>query len=369
MKRKLLPFVVIAGSLAAVYACSSSSSDAPATNTNPEAGTLPDTSTGNPDTSTGTDSSTDPDSPPVSKTNPIEGIAAPKQVADAFGFVDGPQWFKDTLYVSRPFDHLLLKVKFSDGTVDMVRTGDGVTEGTIGNSLDKSGNLISAELKKITRTPADGGALSTIATTYSDNDGGVFPFDTPNDLVQHPSGTIIFTDPGYEDPMVATNHLIRVLPDGGAFLLEDFPDAPRPNGIALSKDGATLYVSVTSPAVGTKPFVRKYTVGVNGALSNPQVFASFPHPTVDPSGVGATNDEPDGIAVDDNGNVFVAWRLGVNVYKSDGTRYGAEPSIALAPPNSPNNVAFGRADRRSLFITTGSGKIYETIVNIPGLLQ
>jgi hypothetical protein len=65
----------------------------------------------------------------------------------------------------------------------------------------------------------------------------------------------------------------------------------------------------------------------------------------------------------------VAWRLGINVYKNDGTRYGAEPSIPLAPPNSPNNVAFGRADRRSLFITTGSGKIYETIVNIPGLLQ
>ena len=145
--------------------------------------------------------------------------------------------------------------------------------------------------------------------------------------------------------------------------------APRPNGIALTKDGSTLYISVTSPALGTKPFVRKYTVGANGTLTNPTLFASFPKPTVDPNGVGATNDDPDGIAVDDNGNVFVAWRLGINVYKSDGTRYGAEPSIALAPPNSPTNVTFGRADRRSLFITTATGKIYESIVNIPGLLQ
>ena len=370
MKRRFLPFFMIAGSLIAVYACSSSSEDAPPQQTTPEAGALPDTSTSDLDSSTVTDSTTTPDSPPVSKTDPIEGIAAPKQVADALGFADGPQWYKDTLYVSRPLDNRLLKVNFSNGQVEEVRDGTATSNGTIGNSVDKSNNLISAERTKVTRTLGDGGAVNDIATMYDVGDGGLVAFDTPNDLVQHPSGVIFLTDPGYfTAPTDNNNHLIRIMTDGGAFLLENFADTPRPNGIALTKDGSTLYISVTSPALGTKPFIRKYTVGATGTLTNPTLFASFPKPTVDPNGVGATNDDPDGIAVDDNGNVFVAWRLGINVYKSDGTRYGAEPSIALAPPNSPTNVTFGRADRRSLFITTATGKIYESIVNIPGLLQ
>jgi sugar lactone lactonase YvrE len=260
MKRKVLPFLVIAGSLAAVYACSSSSDSTPGTTPTPEAGSSSgDTSTGDLDSSTGTDTSTAADTSVVTKTNPIEGVAAPKQVADALGFADGPQWFKDTLYVSRPLDFHLLRVNLVSGTVEDVRTGDGNTTGVIGNSIDKNNNLISAEHTLFTRTPADGGAVTTIASMYSDGDGGLFPFDTPNDLVTHPtSGTIYATDPGYNSALAnPTNHLVRIMTDGGAFLLEDFPDAPRPNGIALTKDGSTLYISVTSPALGTTPGIRK----------------------------------------------------------------------------------------------------------------
>lgn len=372
MKRRILPFALILGSLAAVYACSSSdNATSSGGTTTPEGGP---TSEGGPSNMEGgpidPDSSTNPDAPVTPTTDPLQGTAAPKQVADALGYADGPQWWQDTLYVSRPLDGFLEKVDLSNGSVTEVTARNG--QKIFGNSVDKSNFLISAGVTiGVVRAAPDGGAVTPIATTYNNGDGGIVAFNAANDLVQHTaSGTIFVTDPGFLAMTPATtNHLVRVLSDGGAFLHEEFADNAGPNGIALSKDGSTLYISVSSPVLGTKPYIKKYAVSTSGGLSAGTKFAELPHPTVDPSAAGATNDEPDGMAVDDNGNVYVAWRLGINVYKADGTRYGAEPSIALGAPNQPTNLTFGRADRKSLFITTSSGKIFEAVLNVPGLLQ
>ena len=367
MKRRILSFALILGSIAAVYACSSSDNAASSGGTtNPEAGTNPEGGSNAETGPTDMDGSTNPDSPVSPTTDPIQGTMAPKQVADALGYADGPQWWQDTLYVSRPLDGFIEKVDLSNGSVTEV---SAFTPKKInGNSVDKNNFFISAAETGIFHTAPDGGVPTLVTATFY-GDGGLNPFNNPNDLVQHPSGTIFVTDPGY-NTTATTNHLIGILNDGGGVSVDEFADSPRPNGIAISKDGSTLYVSVTTPVIGTKPYIKKYTVSATGAVSAGTKFAELPHPTVDLSVPGAANDDPDGMATDDNGNVYVAWRLGVNVYKADGTRYGAtEPSIALAAPNTPTNLAFGRADRKSLFITTASGKVFEAVLNVPGILK
>ena len=286
-------------------------------------------------------------------------------------FVDGPQWsaLRDALYVSLPFATNLsggkgiLTTFKSDGTnYTELRAGDKITTGVVGNSVDKDGHLISAELKSITRTNATTGAVTVIATGYStDGDAAALvPFDGPNDLIGLKDGSIFFTDPGYSvDPRPAVGHLFRIAPNGIAAIAASYDYNPSPNGIALSKDEKSLFVSFTAPAGGTPPFVRKYTVNTDGSLADMGKLVEMP-----------IDSDPDGLAVDDNDNLFVALKTGIAVYKPSGEPYGGAgakvPQTLI--PGEVTSLTFGGADRKSLFVTT-SGKVLEFKTKFPGLRQ
>ena len=286
-------------------------------------------------------------------------------------FVDGPQWsaLRDALYVSLPFATNLsggkgiLTTFKSDGTnYTELRAGDKITTGVVGNSVDKDGHLISAELKSITRTNATTGAVTVIATGYStDGDAAALvPFDGPNDLIGLKDGSIFFTDPGYSVvPRPAVGHLFRIAPDGIAAIAASYDYNPSPNGIALSKDEKSLFVSFTAPAGGTPPFVRKDPVNNDGSLADMGKLVEMP-----------IDSDPDGLAVDDNDNLFVALKTGIAVYKPSGEPYGGAgakvPQTLI--PGEVTSLTFGGADRKSLFVTT-SGKVLEFKTKFPGLRQ
>ncbi len=375
MKRRILPFALIISSAIVAYACSSKDSDNnPGGNTNPEGG--PNAEGGPNDEGGPQGDGGDEDGAVNPSGNPVEGVT-PRQVADLAQFSDGPQWLGGALYVALPTatntggggPGLMVRIvpdATSIGQVTEIAARAGVPAdgtGPIGNSIDKGGNLITAERTKVTRMVPDGGATTVIAATFA-GDGGALAFDTPNDIVARLSdNTIFLTDPGFFSGGVIANHLIKIAPDGTAISLEDFPDVERPNGIALTKDEKTLYVANTQPSPGkTKPIIRKYTVAANGTVSAPTQFAELP-----------ANSEPDGMAIDDSGNLYVAFKQGVNVYKADGTRWGAEPSVAITIPAGQmfgtTGVTFGGADRKTVYATTGSGRVYELKVKIPGLVQ
>ncbi|MDF2696489.1 MAG: Gluconolactonase [Labilithrix sp.] len=307
-------------------------------------------------------------------TNPIEGIEPPAAILEAGAFTDGPVWHAGlgVLFFSTPLGEGALFRMLPDGRVLKVR--DGVNaQGTqpIGNTVNAAGEVITVEAKRVVRMAPEGGNPTPIATQYGTGgnpnpppagDAGTPPpaaegqFDTLNDVVARKDGTYYVTDPGYFAPAPGptANRIYRIDPAGNVQVVEAFEDVPRPNGIALSPDEKTLYVGFTAPLAGTLPFIRKYIVNEDGTLGEWTKFID----------VGPEKSEPDGLAVDKVGNVYVATTAGVEVYKPDGKAWGT-----VAVPERPTGLSFGGDDLKTLYITTAGVKIWQIKTKLAGISQ
>jgi gluconolactonase len=70
---------------------------------------------------------------------------------------------------------------------------------------------------------------------------------------------------------------------------------------------------------------------------------------------------PDGIKVDEKGNVYAPGPGGLWIMSSNGAHLGIVPI-----PERPNNLAFGDADGRALYLAAQSS-IYRIRLNVPGI--
>jgi gluconolactonase len=171
--------------------------------------------------------------------------------------------------------------------------------------------------------------------------------NSPNDLVVRSDGTIYLTDPDWQlgprtsETGITGVYRVDALTEGGgasaAVLVEDSLD--KPNGIALSPDERTLYVGSNGNEIW------QYDVSADGSLHNRRKFAE-----TGPS---------DGMTVDCAGNLYVTSGT-VEVFAPDGRKLG---DITLDA--NPSNVAFGGAERKTLYITAGS-RLYAIELNVPG---
>lgn len=381
--KRLLPFSLILASAALAHACSSSGSGASATTdtiepTDENDGEAPvDTEDAGDPGDGGTPTGTvDPSGNPILLGTP----AVVRSFAPAEGppdFVDGPVWTpsRNSLFITLPYSANLTGGKgvlasFQiDGTIYTEhRVGDvDAGTGAVGNTVDKDGNLLTAEQKLITRTALPSGGVvpppTLVAGGYGDA-AAPTPFDGPNDLVVLSDGTIYVTDPGYNSAELPPfGHLYMIAPGAGvAQIAETYANNPAPNGIAVSKDEKSLFVGFTQPAIDGSilPFIRKYAIGPGGTLTDQGKLLELP-----------VDSAPDGIAVDERDNIYVALKTGIAVFNSEGVPYGG--ASAKLPqtliPSEPTGLAFGGPDRMSLFVTTKGGKVLKLRTAVAGLLH
>lgn len=309
--------------------------------------------------------------------NPAD-VDPPTAILQVNAWSGGPVWHPamNVLIFSTPIgEEGVLYRMTPDGRQLRIRGGTRA-EGTIpiGNTVTATGELVTVEAKRIVRGSADptADAPKVVATGYGEvtpppvpdpdpilPDAGAPPppapvdgaFDTLKDVVARSDGTLYVTDPGYfADP--AANRIYRISPEEEIEVVESFEDVPRPNGLALSPDERTLYVGFTRPMEGTLPFIRKYLVNEDGTLGEWTKFID-----VGPD----AESSPDGLAVDRVGNVYVATKAGVEIYKSDGQPWGTIPV-----PEQPTGLAFGGEDMKTLYITTSGEKIWQVKARVTG---
>jgi gluconolactonase len=161
--------------------------------------------------------------------------------------------------------------------------------------------------------------------------------NAPNDLVARSDGTIYFTDPNFAGelegfpletrPLAGEEGVYRLAKDG-ALSREDVGTS-GPNGIGLSPDEKTLYVTYTASGM-----VAKFDVATDGSLSNKQTFAE-----------GTT--VADGMCVDAGGNVYVGTLTGLAIFGAAGDALGT----VEFPRPAVTNCAFGGSDQKTLFVT------------------
>jgi gluconolactonase len=272
-----------------------------------------------------------------------------ERVAGGFEFTEGPVWAPEgALLFSSPNTNSIYRWS-PEGRVDLVRPKSGYSDvdigryhqpGSNGLAYDPQGRLAICQHgnRRVIRVNPHGDT-----TVLADRYEGA-RLNSPNDLVFASDGTLFFTDPFFGLPGM-TDDPGRELDFAGVYALAPGGGEPTlidgsltgPNGIALSPDERWLYVGNWDPA---HTVVMRYPLGPSGpsVSAGREVFCDL---TGEPG-----EDSIDGIKVDADGRLYVCGPGGVWILSAQG-----EPLGLLTFPESPHNLAWGDADRRTLYVT------------------
>jgi gluconolactonase len=275
-------------------------------------------------------------------------------VAAGFTHIEGPVWVPDSsmLLFNDTKTRTLYRwtaargiSKFLESSGYTGRLPYSDEPGSNGLGLDTKGNLLLCEHgdRRIARLPlAEKSGKMTVTDSYQGQ-----RYNSPNDVLAHPTnGSLYFTDPPYGLPEKERDPR-RQTPAAGVYRLDakgtvtrEITDLTRPNGLAHSPDGRTLYVSVSD---SLRPVILAYEIGAKGQLGKSRVFfdmATLPKVRA--------KETPDGLKTDRAGNVWASGPGGISVVSPTGQLLGTIDTGEVAA-----NCAWGD-DGHTLYIASGT---------------
>ncbi len=226
--------------------------------------------------------------------------------------------------------------------------------------------------RAVTRTNVKTGRRTVLADQYMGK-----RFNAPNDLCLDRQGRIYFSDPRYlgDEPRELKHRAVYRLDKNGA-VIEITHHVVKPNGVAVSPDGKTLYVADhdngTDKIDPNKPApkhgvmkIYAFPLGADGTVSGKrQTLVDFGERT------GC-----DGMTTDVKGNLYLAVRNtkrpGVMVIDPRGKEVAFIPTGKpnQNPENAvgvPSNVEFGIGDESNVLYVTVDQSLFRIRLKVNG---
>ena len=271
-----------------------------------------------------------------------------EELATGFGLVEGPTWINDTgLLFSDVIKGGVYLLDHLNNVLPIVEHRRGIG----GIAIHQENGLIVGG-RNVAYKSFTGDKTTILLSNDVTEDALGF-----NDLTTDSKGRVYVGSVAFKvfsDDEMIPGHLHVIDVDGSVRTISD--GVMLTNGLGFSPDGRTLYHADARDAV-----VRQYEVSPDGNVSDWKPF------------VQANNGHPDGLAVAEDGSVWIAMAYGsrVDVFESNGALRESLP----VPLPMVTSVCFGGPDLKDLYVVTGSrggpsdvcGTIFRTRVDVPGL--